>query len=202
MMSSSNPSESTPKATPAPSTDGAVGVPENKWFVGWVASRAEKKVRDNLLKDSIEAYAAVRKEMHIWRRNERREVDCVLIPCVVFVKTELSQLEHLKKYYNINSFMRDPAMNKESGRVPFAVVADAEMRVLKAMLGQDEFDVDFVTSNFKVGEYVKVLGFDSGDQLAQIIRLPNDKNRYVGIRVDFLGCAYMKVPAGRIVKIS
>lgn len=197
-----NPSETPSRATPAISTDGAVGVGKRQWFVGYVPPRAEKKLRDNLLRNKLEAYAAVRNELHTWRRNERRIVESVIIPCVVFIKTRENELDTIQKKYCISSFMRDVARRRESGKIPFAIITDSEMALLQSMLRQTDYEVAFSPSMLTLGEHVRVLGFDADDQLAQIVSLPDDKHSYVGVRVGFLGCAYMKVPADRIVRVK
>ena len=35
-----------------------------------------------------------------------------------------------------------------------------------------------------------------------VVSLPDDKHSYVGVRVGFLGCAYMQLPPDRIIKIN
>ena len=181
------------------STDGAGGVSGRQWYIGIVPPRAEKSVRDQLLGLGYDAYAATRREIHIWRRNERRMVERVLITNIVFVHTIERELEALKKH-RILSYMRDAAKKTGRGSSPYAIVRESEMQLLQAMLSQDDFDVCFTPSDFVLGEYVDVLGFDSGGQQAQVVRLPNDNKDYVGIRVNFLGCAYMQVPIDRILK--
>ena len=187
--------------TPATSTDGAAGVAQ--WYIGIVPPRAEKSVRDRLLSLGYEAYAATRKERHVWRRNERHTVEQVLITNIVFVHTVDKELEGLRKH-RILSFMRDAAKKTERGSTPYAIVRDAEMQALQAMLTQDEYEVSFTPSDFTLGEYVSIIGFgtDTAPHLAQIVRLSNDNKDYVGIRVNFLGCAYMQVPMGQIFKIK
>ena len=189
--------------TPGPATDGAEGVSEKKWFVANVPPRAEKSVRDKLLEMNHEAYVASHKELHVWARGQRRVIEKVLIPCVVFVHVSNDNRNSVLAHSGISSFMMDPARQKdEVGRRQLAVIPDEEMEALQAILRQDDFDVEFATTNFAVGDRVRVLGFDNGERLAQIIRLPNDKSTYVGVRLDFLGCAYMQVPADCIIKVK
>ncbi len=198
---STNPNSFSSSATPATSTDGAVGVPATEWYIAVVSPRAEKKIRDNLLKNNEEAYAAVRKEVHLWRRNERKIVERVLIPCVVFVKTVRTELETLRKHYNILSYMRDSARRQDNGMFQFAIVSDRELATLQAMLRQNEFEVAFAPSQFTLGEHVRILDFDLGNDLAQVVHIPSDNKSYVGLRITNLGCAYMQVPLTRIVKL-
>ena len=190
------------KLTPANTTDDAVGVDVGQWHVAWVNSRSEKKVRDNLLSNNIEAYVAVRRELHTWRRNEKRVVERVLIPCIVFVKAQKSMFNTLLLNYGINSFMKDPARGKGSRGVPYAIINEKEMALLKSMVSQDQFEVSFENSDFSLGEHVRILGFEAFEETAQIVRLSKNRTTYVGVRVGFLGCAYMEVPREKIIKIK
>ena len=62
--------------------------------------------------------------------------------------------------------------------------------------------VGFASSDFSIGENVRIIGFPPGRDIAQVVRLSGDNNTYVGLRVTFLGCAYMQVPLNRIIKID
>lgn len=202
-----NSGEKPSEGTTVHATDdgGAVENAEQKraWYVVLVAPRSEKSVCKSLQQEGYEAYAATRNEIHVWSRGQRKKVEQVVIHGVVFVKITTAQTNEIRTFPKVYSYMMDPAKRgNKLGLKTFAIIPDAEMRILKAMLGQEEYDVAFSSSDFTVGEYVRVLGFDTGDHLAQIIRLPDDKKSYVGIRVSFLGCAYMQVPAARILKIS
>lgn len=55
--------------------DGAVGVPEAKWFVAIVNSRHEKLVAEKLQTTGIETYVATQKEMRVWANGRRKIVD-------------------------------------------------------------------------------------------------------------------------------
>lgn len=207
-----NPSEPRPTAT-VDLTDEAGGVaksengesqrPENQrfWHVVYVSPRSEKKVCKELQDAHHEAYIATRWEVHKWRNGQRKKIEMMMIHGVVFVKITHSETEDIRKFPLVYSFMMDPARKNSKEYVrSYAIIPDAEMRLLKAMLGQQDYDVDFATQ-FSVGEHVRIVGFDEYDDTAQIVKLPKDRSTYVGVRVSFLGCAYMKVPAARIIKI-
>jgi hypothetical protein len=83
----------------------------------------------------------------------------------------------------------------------FAIVSDRELATLQAMLRQNEFEVAFAPSQFTLGEHVRILDFDLGNDLAQVVHIPSDNKSYVGLRITNLGCAYMQVPLTRIVKL-
>ena len=199
----SNPVQDTISAMPVPAADGAVDVQSRHWYVALVASRAEKSVRDKLLAMNVEAYVASRQEIHVWGRGQRRTVERVLITMTVFVHVTEDERRQLVNLPFIRMFMTDPAGTKNAhGRNPLAIIPDVEMQLLQAMLLQNDHDVAFATTNFAVGDQVRLLGFGDGNQIAQIIRLPNDKSTYVGVRVSFLGCAYMQVSPDSIIKVK
>lgn len=208
---------SSPKTTPGLSTDGggAVGgsetephqiqqdsIPEKPWHILWVKPRTEKSVRDNLIHNGFEAFAATRKEVHTWRRRERRMVEKVIIPSVVFVRMEKQDRIIVERMMNVSCLMRDPARKgaRSKGQDEYACISEDEMHLFRQMLEQEEADVNFTTTDFTIGEYVRIKDFPEGNNIAQIVRIYNDNKTYVGLRVSFLGCAYMQVPLNRIIK--
>ena len=178
--------------------------PERPWFVLWVKARAEKSVRDSLISKGLEAVVATREEVHTWRRGEKRKVEVVLIPSIVFVRMNKGDLRIVENQMNVHSVMRDSA-RKGCGTSYWdmlARVTDEEMHVLLQMLGQVEVPVKFASTNYSVGEYVLIKDLGESNNKAQIVRIFGDKKIYVGVRVSFLGCAYMEMPMNKIEKIE
>ena len=197
------------ESTSGSSTDGGEAVPnplpleESPWFVIWVKARAEKSVRDNLLREGFEAFTATRQEIHTWRRGERRKVEKVLIPSIVFVRMQQQDRLAVERILNVNSLMRDPARKKEgvSSWDTLARINDYDMRLFQQMLMQEDAEVNFTSTDFVIGDYVRIKGFNEAHNKAQIVRIFDDSKTYVGLRVSFLGCAYMQLPLNRIVKL-
>jgi hypothetical protein len=75
------------------------------------------------------------------------------------------------------------------------------MRVFQQMLLQEDIEVNFTPTDFVIGDYVRIKGFDEEHSIARVVRIIGDSKPYVGLRVSFLGCAYMQVPLNRIVKL-
>ena len=192
-----------PKVTSATSTDGGGAVLERPWNVLWVNSKAEKSVRDNLIREGFEAFVASRQEIHTWRRGERRKVEKVLIPSIVFVRMEKKDQRTIEDCPGVSALMRDPARKKEgvSGWDTLARISNDDMQVFQQMLSQEGTEVNFTPTEFEVGDYVRIKDFDEAHNKAQIVRIYGDTKTYVGLRVSFLGCAYMQVPLNRIVKL-
>ena len=200
MKSSSEKQHSQPAVQTAASV---AAEPLRHWFAAFVNPRAEKAVRDALLQMNYEAYVASRNEIHVWARGQRKVVERVLITCIVFVRvTEQERLQIVGLPF-IRSFLTNSASGTNKlGRRPGAVIPDAEMSLLQAMLSQTDSEVAFATSDFALGDAVEVLGLGSQPLAARIVRLPGDSHRYVGVQLTSLGCAYMTIAPERIVKVK
>lgn len=137
--------------------DGAVGVPDRKWFVAIVNSRHERSVGDKLREINIETYVATQQEMHVWANGRRKMVDRVVIPSVVFVRCTEQERRHIVTLPYINRFMVNRSRRSGSLSRPVAVVGDAEIEKLKFMLGQSDSPVDFAPTEFHVNDSVRVI---------------------------------------------
>ncbi|MBQ9285820.1 MAG: UpxY family transcription antiterminator [Bacteroidaceae bacterium] len=176
---------------------------DRQWYVALVAPRAEKTVRDALLQMGYDAFVASRKELHVWARGQRKIIERVLISCVVFVHAAEHERLQVVSLPFIRSFLTNPASSKnELGRRPAAVIPDAEMQLLQAMLTQNDDEVAFATTDFAVGDIVEVLGLASQPLSARIVRLPGDSHNYVGVQLTSLGCAYMSISPERLIKVK
>lgn len=184
-------------------TSNVATVADRQWYVALVAPRAEKTVRDALLQMGYDAFVASRKELHVWARGQRKIIERVLISCVVFVHVAEHKRLQVVRLPFIRSFLTNPASSKnELGRRPVAVIPDAEMQLLQAMLTQNDDEVAFATTDFAIGDIVEVLGLASQPLSARIVRLPGDSHNYVGVQLTSLGCAYMSISPERLIKVK
>jgi transcription antitermination factor NusG len=184
--------------TSAHVADDAGGIP--KWYVAYVGTRAEKAVRDRLISLGYEAYAATQWEIRVWRNGRKKKVERPVITQYVFIRLTERQRAVVVTMPEIHYFLVNKAgATNEYGRHLPAVIPDSQMRMLQRMLGQSESAVRFATSGFAVGDTVRVLGW--GDNLqGQVVRIPGDHARYIGIRIDQLGCAYMELSPDLLLK--
>ena len=166
---------------------------QKHWFVAYVGSRAEKAVRDFLTEKDFEAFAATQWEVHLWRNGRRKKIERPVITQYVFVNVTEKQRREIIEYPCIRSFLTNKATTvNDFGKHKPAIVPDDQMKLLKIMLAQSEEEVMFAPSGFTVGEKVAILGWGDG-VVAEVVRIHNDRVRYIGVRIDQLGCAYMKV---------
>ena len=137
--------------------DGAVGVSGRKWFVAIVNPRHEKSVAEKLLKNNVESYVATQHEMHIWANGRRKLVDRVVIPSMVFVHCTEPQRRQIVTFPYICRFLVNRTANSGALNKPVAIISDAEIHNLKFMLGQSESPVEFVPTEFRVKDNVRVI---------------------------------------------
>ena len=184
--------------TPAIVADDAEGLP--RWYVAYVGTRAEKAVRDRLLSLGYEAYAATQWEIRVWQNGRKKKIERPVITQYVFIRLTERQRAVVVTMPEIHYFLVNKAgATNEYGRHLPAVIPDSQIQMLQRMLGQSDSAVRFATSGFAVGDTVRVLGW--GDNLeGHVVRIPGDHAKYVGIRIDQLGCAYMEISPDLLLK--
>lgn len=156
MMTEARNSEQIVAAVPE-GVDDAVGVPAVKWFVAIVNSRHEKSVADKLLSAGIETYVATQKEMRVWANGRRKLIDRVVIPSMVFVRCSEKERRVIVNHPYINRFLVNRSAESHGLNKPVAVIGDAEIKKLKFMLGQTDTPVEFVPTEFRVKDNVRVI---------------------------------------------
>lgn len=180
--------------------DDAVGVPQRKWFVAIVNSRHEKAVGENLAKNGVETYVATQKEMHLWANGRRKLVDRVVIPSMVFVKCSEKERRQIVNLPYINRFLVNRAADSGGLNKPVAVIGEAEMKKLKFMLGQSDSPVEFVPTEFRVNDTVRVIrGNLSG--LEGEIRENSDGSHILVVSLSLLGGATVYIQPQDVKKI-
>ena len=71
-----------------------------KWFAIYTRPRAEKKVKEQLLKIDIETFLPLRKELRQWK-DRKKWVEVPLFTSYIFVRIQV------KEYYEIIKNIRD-----------------------------------------------------------------------------------------------
>lgn len=180
--------------------DGAVGVPEAKWFVAIVNSRHEKSVAEKLQTTGIETYVAAQKEMRVWKNGRRKLIDRVVIPSMVFVKCTERQRRQIVNLSSINRFLVNRTADSGGLNKPVAVVDDAEIQKLKFMLGQSDTSVEFAPTEFRVHDNVRVIR-GSLRGLEGEIRENSDSTHTLVISLSILGGATVNIQPQDVEKI-
>ena len=189
--------------TPDMLTDEAVGVPKRHWFVALVDTKKELVVRDYLKRAGYEAFVASKVEIHTWANRQRKKVEQLIISRYVFVHVTETERRQIVWHPYIKSFLVNKAMANDDGKLSsVASVPDREIKVLRIMLQQPDAEVMFAPEDLTIGKTIVFTGIGYNRLEAEIIKLPSDKKRYVGVRINGLGCAYMQIPQKWILEVS
>ena len=131
-------------------------------------------------------------EDHVWKNGRKKKIEHVLIPAKIFIRlTEQERLEVVHLPY-ISYFLTDKAMATNAfGVHPLAVIPDREMQMLRFMLCNADSPVDFVSTQFRAGDRIRIVrgalkGFEG-----EVARITGET--YVFIRLSVLGSALTRV---------
>ena len=163
------------------------------WFIARVSPNTEKSTRTKLQALGYEAFVAAQQELRYWKngpRIKKKKVERVVITQYIFLHISRKERETLVRHSFIREFMKNRATQD---KMEFALVSDSDMEYLMRMFGQSDHPVLFDTTNYTVGEEVR-LHLGSYDYTGHVVRKRGDSTTYYGIRISELGCAYMEVP--------
>ena len=183
-------------------SDSTIQDSQKMWYVAYVGTCAEKAVRDRLRKEGYDAFAATQWEFRVRSNGRRVRIERPIITQYVFVRVSEEERRIIVKYPYIHHFLTDKATEKnEFGRHRFAIIPDHQMKTPQNMLSQDEDIVQFTSTGFSIGDEVAILGW--GDEVTgNIVRIHGEKGRFIGVRINQLGCAYMEISPSKLVKAS
>lgn len=181
--------------------DGAVGMPEAKWYVAIVNPRHEKAVTDKLLQINVQAYVATQKELRVWANGRRRFVDRVVIPSMVFVRCTEQERRRLVTLPYILRFLVNRTVDTGGLNRPAAVIPEAQMATLRFMLGQSDTPVEFTPTEFRVHDTVRVVR-GSLRGLTGEIRANSDGTHTLLVSLPLLGGATARIHPSDVEKLN
>jgi len=189
--------------TTAQGAGDAVGVPERHWFVAFVGPNAEKRSRDSLLRLGYEAYAATQEEIHHWKNGKDKKIEVVVITQIVFVHCTEQERKEVVNLPFIRYFMVNKAgkSNPYGGR-PITIIPDDQMQKLQFMLYHADSPVQFVSAPVRVGDNIRVIRGDMKGLEGEVVELKGTDERYLGIRLNMLGCALLHISLSDVEKMS
>ena len=130
-----------------------------KWYIAECKATKERTVRAMLQKAGYETYIASQVETHVYKSRNRREVEKILLPSKVFVRTEKKNLMPILLAYSaVYRFLMDKAAKAdEHGLQPFAYVPENQMQQLQYVLGKAKNPVTFTADDLTLDQKVKVM---------------------------------------------
>ena len=163
-----------------------------RWIAVLVQVNCEKKTATRLGKVGYETYIPTQQEVHHWS-DRKKKVDRLIMPMVVFVRATVQEEEWLRDQSYIHKLLALPGTDED--KKGFATtIPDCQIERLKFLLENAESEVTIV-NNFKVGDLVRVI-YGPLKGLEGVVSEADDKNSIVGVQIDGLGYACVKILKG------
>lgn len=180
-----------------PSTDGAVGVPDAKWYAAILKRpRAEKITADQLTRQGYEVYVPTQKTLRNWSNGKRKFIDRVVIPAIIFIHcTEEDRLKVVSHPYIARYMVNRAGGNK------VAVIPDRQIDCLKFILGQSDVPVEFIPTEYKCGDKVRVIRGSLMGLEGEVIDLNSAKSELT-ILIPNFGCAKLVMDTVNLELVS
>ena len=138
--------------------DSRDAVSEKRWYVGECKPTKERTIRKSLEK-RYDVYVASMKETKVYTSRNRREVEKIVIPGKIFVRTTEDNLWNiLLENSSIYRFMINrAASDRKKGKRVFAYVRDAEMQQLRYVLNNAPNPVMITTQDLSLGQQIEIM---------------------------------------------
>lgn len=179
--------------TPVNGTDGREALPKH-WIAALVKVRNEKAVGKKLKDLHIENYVPTQLEYHQWS-DRKKKVERIVIPMIVFVRTDKVTEKQLITYSFINKILSYP------GQRNFAAIPDNQIERLKFMLKQSEALIEMHDRIFKTGEFVRIVRGPLKDLEGELCRVQAEKPM-VAVQIECLGYACVCIEKSDIMVIK
>lgn len=164
------------------------------WIATLVQMRCEKAVSKKLDGLNIENYVPTQWEYHQWS-DRRKKVERVVIPMVVFIRTDKPTIKRLVTYSFINKVLSYPGQ-----RTP-AIVPDSQVERLKFMLKQSEALIEMRDRIFKTGQMVRIMRGPLKDLEGELCRVQAERPM-VAVQIACLGYACVSIEKSDIMVID
>ena len=134
-----------------------ISTSDEKWYIGECKPTKERTIRKSLEK-KYDVYVASLKETKVYASRNRREVERIMIPGKIFIRTTEDHLwDILLDYPSIYRFMINrAASDKEKGKRVFAYVRDEEMQQLRYVLDNAPNPVMITTQQLSLGQKIEI----------------------------------------------
>ena len=175
-----------------PVTTGREAHPK-RWIAALVQMCMEKKVGERLTKLGIENYVPTQTEIRQWS-DRKKKVERVVIPMVVFVRTDEKTERSLRMHSFIRKILTYP------GQTAAAVIPDDQIDRLKFMLRQSDSPVEMMEQHLQVGDKVHIVRGALQGLEGELYK--NVDKSMVAIHIEALGYACVSVSVEDIEKIE
>lgn len=179
----------------------AVGIEKSQWYVAIVKHNTEKSCAEKLEKIGIQNYVPTQLEYKVWKNGRKAKIDRVVIPSTVFIKCTEQERREIVKLPFINRFMTNKAGSSTCNtHKPLAIIPDKQIDILKFMLNQSEFPVDFIGNTYKCGDKVRIVRGDLVGLEGIIMDIKNAKSDFL-VSINVFGYARLTIDTVNLMKV-
>ena len=118
------------------------------WYVVYTRSRAEKKVRDELILNNIECFLPLQKKLRQWK-DRKKWVEMPLMSGYCFVHISRKEYSKVLQTNNVVCYVTF------EGKA--AVIPNQDIDSVKQMMKQSDFEVSVSQDSFKPGKMVEII---------------------------------------------
>ena len=177
-------------ATAVNVTDDREACPK-RWVAALVQVHSERSVSKRLQDMGIESWVPTQSEVHQWS-DRKKKVERVVIPMIVFVHVQESDIKPLAYHSFIHKLLTAPGQ-----RTP-AIIPDAQIESLRFMLGQSEAQVEIRERVLKTGDHVRIVRGPLKGLEGELCKVEDGKPM-VAVQVDALGYACINIDKADLV---
>ena len=162
------------------------------WYAIYVRPRAEKKVSLTFVEKRLEHYLPLNKCLRQWS-DRKKWVEIPVISGYIFVKIDKSERLDILKTDFVHGFVR--YLGKE------AVIPEIQIKTMKYILGQADFDVEIDFSNYKKDQPVRVLAGPLAGVTGNLVSVRNRKKLIIRLEQINLNII-LEIPVNQVELIK
>lgn len=167
--------------------------PKN-WYVAQVQMKCEKKTAQKLSALGYETFVPVQSEIHQWS-DRRKKVEKIVIPLVVFVRSDEETVKEIEKLSFVYRLLRAPGDCKP------AKIPCEQMDQFKFLLGNCDSEITLESLEIKKGDRVRIVRGNLKGLEGFITGISDSKSK-VSIVIDYIGCASIKIDKTDLVLVK
>ena len=161
---------------------------QKKWLVIYTRSRAEKKVRDELVYNNIECFVPIQKKLRKWR-DRKMWVEMPLISGYCFVHIARKDYDRVLQTDNVVCYVTFEGKAAE--------ISKKQIEYLQQLSQQSDFEVIVSHENFEPGREVEIVKGPMLGMRGELVRAQG-KQKFI-LRLNEINSSFiLEIPASHL----
>lgn len=161
---------------------------QKKWHVIYTRSRAEKKVRDELVNKNIECFLPIQKKLRRWK-DRKKWVEMPLISGYCFVHITRKDYDNVLQTENVVCYI---TFEGKAAEIP-----ERQIEYLQRLSQQAEFEVTVSREKFEPGQKVEVMQGPMVGMRGELVR-SQGKQKFI-LRLNEINSSFIvEIPASHL----